>query len=170
MLLLTAVRTTELRLARWAEIDTKAKLWRVPATRMKAGVEHIVPLSPQVLNLLAELRAISGEGELLFPHLFDPEQPMSEGTIINNIRYGMGYAGRATGHGMRRTFSTWCNEQGFNPDAVERQLAHGERNAVRAAYNSAEYLPERRRMMAAWVDFLDESERGAKVVPIRGAK
>jgi integrase len=169
LLVATGVRTTELRLARWDEIDTKSRVWRIPSSRMKANREHLVPLAQAVLDLLAELRAISGEGELLFPHLFEPGQPISEGTIINAIKYGVGYQGRATGHGMRRTFSTWANENGFRPDAIERQLAHVERNQVRAAYNAAEHLPERKRLMSAWASYLEESERGAKVVPIRRA-
>jgi len=167
LLVATGVRTTELRLARWIEVDTKAKLWRIPAERMKARREHLVPLAEPVLELLAQLRLISGEHELLLPHLFEPDAPISEGTIINAIKFGCGYRGRATGHGMRRTFSTWANEQGFHPDAIERQLAHVERNAVRAAYNAAEHLPERKRLMGAWADFLAESERGAKVVSIQ---
>jgi integrase len=166
LLIATGVRTTELRLARWSEIDTKAKLWRIPAERMKAHREHLVPLARPVLELLDELRLITGEGDLLFPHLFEPDQPISDGTIINAIKYGCGYRGRATGHGMRRTFSTWANEQGFHPDAIERQLAHVEGNTVRAAYNAAEHLPERKRLMAAWADFLEETERGAKVVAL----
>jgi integrase len=170
LLIATGVRTTELRLARWNEVDTKSRVWRIPASRMKAHREHVVPLAQPVLELLAELRAISGEGELLFPHLFEPDQPISEGTIINAIKYGVGYRGRATGHGMRRTFSTWANENGFHPDAIERQLAHVEHNQVRAAYNAAEHLPERKRLMSAWASYLEESERGAKVVPIRRAK
>lgn len=166
LLMLTAVRTTELRKATWREIDTKAKLWRIPAHRMKAGVEHVVPLSPQVLELLATLRTLTGEGDLLFPNLLDPEQPMSPNTIISNIK-NMGYAGRATGHGMRSTFSTWCNENGFRADAIERQLAHAPRDAIRAAYLHSEFLTERKRMMGAWADFLDDAEHGGKVVSIR---
>jgi len=168
MLLLTAVRTTELRKAEWREIDTKAKLWRVPAHRMKAGVEHVVPLAPQALDVLSTLRTLTGEGTLLFPNLLDPEQPMSENAIIGNL-YTMGYAGKATGHGMRSTFSTWANENGFNADAIERQLAHAPRDSTRAAYLRSEFLVERRRMMAAWADFLDEAEHGAKVVQLRSA-
>src|SRR5205814_557495 len=98
------------------EIDMTAKVWRIPATRMKAHREHLVPLAPQVLELLRELRTISADGELLFPNLLDPREPMSENAIIGNIRLTMGYAGKATGHGMRRTFSTWGNENEFNAD------------------------------------------------------
>ena len=92
MLMLTAVRTTELRKATWSEVDTKAKLWRIPAHRMKAGVEHVVPLSPQMLELLATLRTMTGDGDLLLPNLLDPEQPMSPNAIIGNIKE----------HGLRR--------------------------------------------------------------------
>ena len=167
VLLLTAVRTTELRKAQWREIDAKAKLWRIPAGRMKTGVEHVVPLAPQTLDLFAELRTLTGEGELLFPNLLEPKQPMSEGAIISAIRLRLNYAGRMTGHGARSVFSSWCNEQGFNADAIERQLAHAPRDAVRAAYNRSDYLPERRRMMVAWANYLDEAERGAKVIALR---
>jgi integrase len=169
LLVATAVRTTELRLAKWSEIDTKAKIWRIPSDRMKARREHLIPLADPVLELLAEIRRISGGNpeDYLFPHLFECNQPISDGTIINAIKFGCGYRGRATGHGMRRTFSTWANEQGFHPDAIERQLAHVEHNQVRAAYNAAEHLPERKRLMAAWAEFLEESERSARITRLR---
>ncbi len=170
LLMLTAVRTSELRKARWSEIDTKAKVWRIPADRMKSGEEHLVPLAPQTIDLLATLRVHTGEGDLLFPNLLNRQEPMSPNAIIGNIK-NMGYAGRATGHGMRSTFSTWANEHelAFKPDAIERQLAHGPRDKVRSAYNSAKYLPERRRLMTTWADFLDEAERDNKVVNLRSA-
>lgn len=166
LLLLTAVRTSELRCAEWREIDTSARLWRVPAIRMKARQEHLVPLCEASLELLASLRTLTGSGRLLFPNVLDPERPMTDMTILAAI-YRLGYKGRLTGHGMRRTFSTWANEQGFHADAIERQLAHGPRDKVRAAYNSAEHLPERRRLMDAWATFLETAERESRVVPLR---
>lgn len=168
-LLLTAVRTKELRSARWADIDEKAKLWRVPRETMKAKREHVVPLSAQVLALLRDLRLISGEHDLMFPSLTDPAQPISENTIIACI-YRMGYKGRMTGHGMRSVFSTWAHEQsGFRSDAIERQLAHAPRDKVKAAYLRSEFLADRAMMMQAWADFLDDAERNAdSVVPMRG--
>lgn len=166
-LLLTAVRTNELRSARWADIDEKAKLWRVPRESMKARREHVVPLSAQVLALLRDLRLDSGKHDLLFPSLTDPAQPISENTIIACI-YRMGYKGRMTGHGMRSVFSTWAHEQsGFRSDAIERQLAHAPRDKVKAAYLRSEFLADRAKMMQTWADFLDDAERNAdSVVPI----
>lgn len=168
LLLMTALRTTELRFGCWSEIDTKEKLWRVDSSRMKARVTHIVPLAPRTLALLATLRTMTGEGDLLFPNAIDPARPISEMTILSAI-YRLGYKGRLTGHGMRSMFSTWANEHGFNPDAIERQLAHGPANKVRAAYNAAQYLDERRRLMEAWASFLDEAEHDVRVVQIHAA-
>lgn len=165
LLLLTGLRTTELRFGRWAEIDTQAKLWRVPAERMKARADHLVPLSAQALALLAALRTMTGGGELMFPNAIDPERPISDMTILSTV-YRIGYKGKMTGHGARAMLSTWANEHGFNPDAIERQLAHGPRDKVRAAYNAAQYLPERQRLMDAWGAFLDTSERDVRVVPL----
>lgn len=166
LLLLTFVRTGELRGAEWSEIDTEAAEWRVPAERMKMGVEHIVPLSRQALAVLEELRPFTDGGRYVFPHISRPEKCMSENTMLYAL-YRMGYHSRATGHGFRTTASTILNEQGFHPDAIERQLAHAENNKVRAAYNKAEYLPARRKMMQAWADYLDGLNAGARVTPIR---
>lgn len=164
LLLLTAVRTTELRAARWSEVDAKAKLWRLPVGRMKARREHTVPLSSQALALLADLRAISGENALIFPSFTDPEQPISENTILFAI-YRLGYRGKLTGHGMRSMFSTWAHETGYLSDAVELQLAHGPSDPVKAAYLKSKFLPERTKMMQAWADYLDTAERD-NVVPL----
>ena len=173
-LLLTAVRTTELRLAQWDEIDRKSKLWRLPAERMKMKREHLVPLAPAALTLLEDLHRLTAGSALLFPSPANPELPLSDMGMLAAI-YRMGYRGRMTGHGVRSMFSTWCNEQEtddgkplFHPDAIERQLAHGPRS-VRAAYNAAEYLPVRPRMMSAWAEFLAEAERTATIVPLRAA-
>jgi integrase len=166
MLLLTFVRTGELRGAEWTEFDTEAAEWRVPAARMKMKVEHIVPLSRQALAILEALRPITGHSRYLFPNVAKPATCMSENTMLYAL-YRMGYHSRATGHGFRTTASTILNEQGFPADAIERQLAHGEKNKVRAAYNKAEYLPTRRKMMQAWADYLDGIAAGANVTPIR---
>lgn len=169
LLLHTAVRTTELREARWSEVDETHKLWRIPEERMKAGAAHVVPLSPQVLALLAELRLISGDGPLLLPHAFNEGETISENTILAVIKR-LGYRGKMTGHGARTLFSNWANTVGhFSADAIERQLAHSPRDKVRAAYLSADFLPERVRMMRAWSQWLDEQERGAVVLPFPAA-
>jgi integrase len=168
LLVLTWVRTAELRGARWTEFNFDKAEWRVPAERMKGGKEHIVPLSRQAVEALEELRAITGNREYLFPNEHDPRRPMSENTILYAL-YRMGYRGRATGHGFRGTASTIMNEQGWNKDWIERQLAHVEGNKVRAAYNHAEYLAERRGMLQAWADYLSGIRAGATVLPIRRA-
>ena len=165
-LVLTFVRTGELRGAEWTEIDEKAAEWRIPKERMKMREEHIVPLSKQALAVLTELRALNGHRRYVFTNLANPEKCMSENTILFAL-YRMGYHGRATGHGFRATASTILNEYGVKPDVIERQLAHAERNKVRAAYNRAQYLSERRRMMQRWADYLGAVATGAKVLPLR---
>ncbi|AXF84849.1 Prophage integrase IntA [Ephemeroptericola cinctiostellae] len=152
LLALTFVRTIELRGAKWSEFNFDKNEWRVPAERMKMKVEHIVPLSTQALEVIAKLKVINGNREHLFPNVKNPRKMMSENTILFAL-YRMGYHSRATGHGFRATASTILNEQGYNRDHIERQLAHGEGNAVRAAYNHAQYLPERRKMMQDWADY-----------------
>jgi integrase len=158
LMVLTFARTTELRAARWSEfenLEANEPLWRVPAIRMKMKREHLVPLSPQAVAVLRELRALPGSdaNPFLFP------SPSHEGYMSNNTMlyamYRMGYHGRATVHGFRAMASTALNEMGFRPDVIERQLAHQEQNAVRAAYNRAGYLTERRSMMSRWADYLD---------------
>ncbi len=153
-LLLTFVRTGELRGARWEEIDFAKKEWRIPAERMKMRELHIVPLSAESLEILKELQIINGHKEHLFPNRNKPMTFISENTLLYAI-YRMGYHLRATVHGFRATASTILNEHGFKPDVIERQLAHCERNKVRASYNHAQYLPERREMMQWWADYLD---------------
>ena len=153
-LLLTFVRTGELRGARWEEIDFAKKEWRIPAERMKMRELHIVPLSAESLEILKELQIINGHKEHLFPNRNKPMTFISENTLLYAI-YRMGYHLRTTVHGFRATASTILNEHGFKPDVIERQLAHCERNKVRASYNHAQYLPERREMMQWWADYLD---------------
>lgn len=134
---------------------------------MKMGAEHRVPLSRQALSLLRELQPLTGNGRYLFPGLRTAARPMSENTVNAALRR-LGYRQEAfTGHGFRSMASTLLHEQGFPTDVIERQLAHAERNKVKAAYNRAEHLPERRRMMQHWADYLDGLKQGAVVIPIR---
>ena len=158
LLLLTFVRTRELRGAEWKEIDWEKAQWRIPAERMKMKEEHIVPLAVQSIQVLRELEKISGHRQYLFPNEHNPSTFMSENTMLYAL-YRMGYHSRATGHGFRSTASTILNEHEFRGDVIERQLAHGERNRVRAAYNYAQYLTERREMMQWWADYLDEAAK-----------
>lgn len=154
LLLLTFVRTNELRGAQWEEVNWDKAEWRIPAERMKMKELHIVPLSKQAVTVLRELQKHSGKREHIFPNQHNPVTFMSENTMLYAL-YRMGYHSRTTGHGFRSTASTILNENGFRADVIERQLAHSERNTVRAAYNHAQYLPERRKMMQWWADYLD---------------
>jgi len=154
-LLLTFVRTGELRGAEWSEIDFDKAEWRIPAERMKMKDVHIVPLARQTVALLQEIKQLTGQWRFVFPNQRKPSDIMSENTMLYAL-YRMGYHSRATGHGFRSTASTILNEHGFARDVIERQLAHSERDKVRAAYNYAQYLPERRKMMQWWADYLDE--------------
>jgi integrase len=126
---------------------------------MKMRQEHIVPLSRQALDVLRDLQTLTGRGALLFPSRSNVTKPISENTILYAL-YRMGYHSRATGHGFRSTASTILNELGFPGDVIERQLAHQPKNKVRAAYNRAQYLPERRTMMQHWADLLDAFANG----------
>ena len=141
LLLLTLVRTTELLEAPWSEFNLVGALWRIPAERMKMREPHTVPLSRQALELLKKLYAVTGNGEYLFPNRSNLRRPASRGVLWKGIA-SMGYAGKFSPHGIRATGSTILNELGFRTDVIERQLAHAERNKTRAAYNTAEYLPD----------------------------
>lgn len=163
---LVFVRPGELRKAEWSEIDFEAEQWVIPAERMKMREKHIVPLSRQALAILKELEALTGSGQYIFPGARTNGRPMSENTVNAALRR-LGYTkDDMTGHGFRHMASTLLNEQGWNRDAIERQMAHGERNSIRATYNYAEYLPERARMMQSWSDYLDGLKAGAKVTPL----
>ncbi len=163
---LVFVRPGELRAAEWTEIDLEAREWRIRAERMKMRQQHIVPLSDQAIVILRELKPLTGETLFVFPTPRSNKRPLSDNGLLAALRR-MGYEqGTVTVHGFRSTASTLLNEQGWNRDAIERQLAHGERDAVRAAYNYAEHLPERRRMMQAWADYLDKL-RSEKSQPAR---
>ena len=153
---LTFCRPGEIRRAEWAEIDLENSLWRIPASKMKSGQPHTVPLASQTIELLAALKPITGHSIYLFPSTRSVSQPMSEMTVTAALRR-MGYAKEEMcAHGFRGMASTLLNEKGYNRDWVERQLAHGPRDKVRAAYNHAEFLPERRKMMQEWADYIDE--------------
>lgn len=166
LLVLTFVRSGELRAAEWSEFDLERAEWRIPAERMKMRTPHIVPLSRQALNLLEQLKPLTGHGRFLFPNQSKPQACMSENTMLYAL-YRMGYHSRTTGHGFRATASTVLNEQGWKADAIERQLAHAERNKVRAAYHRSEYLEERRKMMQHWADYLEAIQTGAQVLPFK---
>jgi integrase len=168
LVVLTFVRTTELRAAKWSEVHLEAGEWRIPAERMKMHDPHIVPLSRQAIEVLQELRMAAGLSPFVFPSP-SAERYMSYNTMIYAL-YRMGYHSRATVHGFRAVASTLLNEMGFEPDWIERQLAHDERNKVRAAYNHATYLPERRRMMQHWADYLDSLTDPGKIVAFQRAQ
>jgi len=155
LLILTFVRTGEIRGMRWDEIDFDTALWKIPAERMKMKSEHVVPLSKQAIALLRKIEKITGDSYSgnVFPSFQNPRKTISENTFLRAIFF-MGYKGRTVGHGFRATASTILNENGFRPDIIERQLAHCERDQVRAAYNHAQYLPERVEMMQWWSDCL----------------
>jgi integrase len=154
---LVFVRPGELRGAVWEEFEIEGPepVWRIPGERMKMGLEHLVPLAPQVLSLLDELRPIVGEKGLLFPSLRSGARPISENTLNAALRR-MGYAkDEMTAHGFRAIASTMLNELGCSPDLIELQLAHTERDKVRGAYNRAQRLAERHHMMRQWAEYLD---------------
>jgi len=162
----TFVRTNELIGAEWVEFDLDNALWVIPAARMKMKAEHVVPLTKQALALLDEIKKLAAGSRFVFPGR-NRDKPISNNTMLFAL-YRMGYRGKMTGHGFRAVASTILNEAGFQPDVIERQLAHCERNQVRGAYNRAEYLPERKRMMQHWANYLDLVESGAKVIPMHG--
>ncbi len=159
------VRPGELRQAEWVEFDFAKSEWRIPGRRMKMRSPHIVPLARQAIAILEELKAVTGRFPYAFPNVRSRFRPMSDGALISAIRR-MGYTGEEmTAHGFRGVASTLLNEQGWNFDAIERQLAHGERNSVRAAYNHARYLPERCMMMQAWANLLDQLRAAPEALP-----
>jgi integrase len=165
---LVFVRPGELRRAEWAEFNLEAAEWRIPAEKMKSRALHVVPLSTQAHSILRELHPLTGHGRYLFPSERTGARPMSENTVNGALRR-LGYTKEEiTGHGFRSMASTILNEQGWHRDAIERQLAHAERDAVRAAYNYAEHLPERRKMMQHWSDYLEKLKAGGQVVPLHG--
>jgi integrase len=166
LMALTFVRTSELIAAKWAEFDLEAARWDIPVERMKMRTPHIVPLSRQAVDVLNTLKTLSGTSEWLFPGDRSPKKPMSNNTILKGLER-MGYKGRMTGHGFRGVASTLLHEQGYAHEHIELQLAHAPRNAVSAAYNHALYLEPRAKMMQDWADFLEQTQRGGKVLAFR---
>lgn len=167
LLAYTFQRTKEVRYAEWSQLDLDGAMWRIPAEVMKMREAHMVPLSRQAVSALTELKVLTGNDRLVFPSTTNRDRPISENTVTYALAR-MGYKGRMTGHGFRSVASTLLNEQGYRHDVIERQLAHAERNQVRAAYNRAEYLPERKAMMQEWADYLDKLKAGAEVISLRG--
>lgn len=160
------VRPGELRQAEWSEIDLDNAEWRIPPEKMKMRVVHIVPLSNQAVKLFKDIQPLTGNGKYVFPSNRTITRPMSNNTVNVSLRR-LGYTKEEmTAHGFRSMASTILNEQGWNRDAIERQLAHSEKDGVRAAYNYAQYLPERVKMMQAWADYLDGLANGAKIISI----
>jgi integrase len=149
------VRSGELRAAEWIEFNIGSAEWVIPAQRMKMKRPHVVPLAPQVVQLLEEVGKFTRGGRYVFPSPFSASRCISDVGLLNALRR-MGYGkDQMTIHGFRSMASTLLNEQGYRPDVIEAQLAHGEKDAIRAAYNRAEYLAERRQMMEAWGNYLD---------------
>jgi integrase len=173
LMLLTFTRVGEMASACWDEIDFDKALWTIPPEHRKlpekskpTAPPHLVPLSARAIEILQELLTISGGRVHLFPNRNDPTRHMSPETLRRAL-HNMGFKGKADVHGFRSTASTILNETGFNPDAIERQLSHTEGNKVRAAYNRAEYMDERRTMMTWWSEYIDSIKRGDKVIPFR---
>lgn len=146
LLMLTGVRTVELRLAEWSEFDFDNDIWEIPKERMKKRRPHLVPLSPQVIAILNELKVITGYYPLLFPGRNDVRKPISEASI-NKVIEKIGYKGRLTGHGFRHMMSTILHEKGFDSAWIELQLAHVDKNSIRGTYNHALYLENRKNML-----------------------
>ena len=164
----TFVRPGELRSAEWKDIDMEKAIWRIPAEKMKMKEEHIVPLSKQALSILGSIKELAGNFELVFPGSHDSKKQMSENTLTYAIKKRIGYD--ATAHGFRTTASTTLNEAGFRVDVIERQLAHGDRNKIRAAYNRSQYLSERTEMMQWYSNYLESLKSGAQIISINRVK
>jgi integrase len=164
---LVFVRPGELRGAEWAEIDLDAAEWRIAAHRTKMRRPHLVPLAKQAVAILREIEPLTGRNRYVFPSPRSTQRPLSDNAITAALRR-IGYAGeQMSWHGFRAMASTLLNELGLSPDVIELQLAHQERNEVRAAYNRAQRLEERRKMMQAWADYLERLRTGTNIVPFR---
>lgn len=153
LLILTGVRTGELRGAFWSEFDLEKAVWEIPAERMKMKRPHLLPLSTQALEIVQQLKVMSGQYPLVFPGRNDPRKTMSEASI-NQVFKRIGYTGKVTGHGFRHTMSTILHEEGFNTAWIETQLAHVDKNAISGTYNHAQYMEGRREMMQWYSDYL----------------
>ena len=166
LMAMTFVRTGELIAARWSEFDFEEKRWDIPAERMKMRTPHIVPLARQAVEVLEILHDLTGKSEMLFPGDRNKKKPMSNNTILKALER-MGYKGRMTGHGFRGLASTILHEKGYNHEHIELQLARAPRNEVSASYNHALYLEPRTKMMQDWADYLEQAQRGAKVLQMQ---
>lgn len=162
LLMLTGLRTIELRASEWTDIDLDKAVWNIPAERMKMRRPHIVPVASQVKALLEDIRQITGRGKYVFPGRNDAGKPMSEASI-NQVIKRIGYDGKATGHGFRHTMSTILHEQGYNTAWIETQLAHVDKNSIRGTYNHAQYLEGRREMLQWYADYIEALENGGNV-------
>ena len=161
LLIITGVRTGELRGAEWIEFDLDSRVWEIPAERMKKRKSHLVPLSTQAIEILRQLHEYTGSYKLAFPGRNNPSKPISEVTIVRMFER-MGYKGKVTGHGFRHTMSTILHEHGFNTAHIELQLAHVDKNSIRGTYNHALYLEDRRKMLQWYADHLDQLEAQAR--------
>lgn len=171
LMALVFVRHSELRGARWDEIDFENKEWVIPASRMKktsAPTDHIIPLSKQALEILEQLKDINGGREHVFPSTHGDGKVMSDGTLNKALKV-LGYADKQTVHGFRGIASTMLHEQGYPHEHIELQLAHMPRNKVSSSYNHAKYRPQRAKMMQDWADFLDEQRKVEVVIPLKKA-
>ena len=153
LLMITGVRTIELRAALWSEFDLDNAIWEIPAERMKMRRSHLVPLSTQALDLLNELKTMTGNYRYVFPGRNDPNKPMSEASI-NQVIKRIGYGGKVTGHGFRHTLSTVLHEKGYDSVWIETQLAHVDKNTIRGTYNHAQYIDNRKCMLQSYADFI----------------
>ncbi|GKM33027.1 hypothetical protein NUKP66_16970 [Klebsiella variicola] len=153
LLMITGVRTIELRAALWQEFDLDYAIWEIPTERMKMRRSHLVPLSSQALDLLNELKIMAGDYRYVFPGRNDPNKPMSEASI-NQVIKRIGYGGKLTGHGFRHTLSTILHEQGFDSAWIEIQLAHIDKNNIRGTYNHVQYIDKRRSMMQWYSNYI----------------
>ncbi|WP_043619201.1 tyrosine-type recombinase/integrase [Chromobacterium violaceum] len=154
LLIYTMARTIEVRFMEWPELDLDRAEWRIPGSKMKNGENHIVPLPRQAVVILRELQDLSGRERYVFPNTRDYDRPMSASTV-NSVIHNIGFKGCISGHGFRGTASTILHEQGYRTEVIERALAHTDGNTVRAAYNHALYLEERRKLLQDWADFFD---------------
>lgn len=163
LLIITGLRTGELRGAFWDEINIRKAVWEIPASRMKLRRPHVVPLSRQALTLIGQLQELTGNYPLMFPGRNDPRKTMSEASI-NQVFKRIGYDGKVTGHGFRHTMSTILHEQGYNTAWIETQLAHVDKNSIRGTYNHAQYIDGRREMLQWYADYMEALENGENVV------
>ncbi|EFB4412507.1 tyrosine-type recombinase/integrase [Escherichia coli] len=169
LLILTGVRTGELRGAFWSEFDLEKAVWEIPAERMKMKRPHLVPLSSQALEIVQQLKVMSGQYPLVFPGRNDPRKTMSEASI-NQVFKRIGYTGRVTGHGFRHTMSTILHEEGFNTAWIETQLAHVDKNAIRGTYNHALYLEGRREMIQWYADYINANHNSCISLLVNATK